>query len=527
MKLWIFIVSLSIVEKKMNHKTYNTLYNCCISNPWLKVVEKLDEELNLNPVYFIGWDDGSHKITEKYEKCFFHQVDKAWLGMGFPDIKYNFDISEELIQSISFEKSLAIKMMDRFDLGRGNFSYTNREIFFYQLLKYWLTIVEEYDINIIISPSVPHRVFDYVLYIVAKIKNINFLMFQMTPFTDSSFLLDDIQQTPKYLKTYMQDNIAQEPLHEHIQQRLNQVRGEYKDAIPSFMIEQQNRLNSQNFIKNNVLRIKNFIHNPIQYFDKDDSYYVIEKDSIPSNKKDLQYHKKIKKHSNKNFLNNLKKDYESFSIEPNYNQKYLFLALHYQPEETTMPTGGLFSSQELIVELLNNFLDDDYFIYIKEHKTQFDSNAQGAMGRHKDYYKNILSISNRIKFITLKTEPFKLIDNAVATVTISGTVGWESAIRGTPTIIFGRAWYEDMPGIFKVKSIKDIHNNWKDILHLKGNISTQSIDNYHQNIQNFFIDAAHYKAFVNKVDRTEKENALNIVNGISKHLNQINFFNVK
>jgi len=507
----------------MNNKNYNVLYNCCIANPWLKVVEKLDKELKFNPVYFIGWNDGSEKITETYPNCFYQQIDDAWLGINFPNLDYKLDISEDLIKSISFEKSIAIKMMDRLDLGRGNFTCQNREIFFYQLLKYWLTITEKYQIDIVISPSIPHRVFDYVLYIVAKIKNIEFLMFQMTPFPDSSFIISDIQSTPNYLKKYIKENKPTNTLREDIKSKLDDVKGDYKKAIPWFMIEQQNRMDSQNFVKNNLLRVKNFIHNPIQYFDRDHSYYIIEKDTIPYNKNSLQYHKKIQKHNNKRFLNTLKEEYKSLSILPDYNKKYLFLALHYQPEETTVPTGGIFSTQELIIELLNNFLDKDYFIYIKEHKTQFDINEEGAMGRHKNYYKNILNISNRIKFIDVDVEPFELIDNAIATVTISGTVGWESVVRGTPTMIFGRAWYEDMPYVFKIKSLDDIKRNWENILKSKENISIKDIEKYHQNLQNFFINAPHYKDFQNKVNRSEEENILNIFNGIKKHLKNIQY----
>ena len=53
--------------------------------------------------------------------------------------------------------------------------------------------------------------------------------------------------------------------------------------------------------------------------------------------------------------------------------------------------------------------------------------------------------------VSADTDSFTLIDGAITAVTISGTIGWESIIRGTQAIIFGRAWYEGMPYVFEVK----------------------------------------------------------------------------
>jgi capsule polysaccharide modification protein KpsS len=119
--------------------------------------------------------------------------------------------------------------------------------------------------------------------------------------------------------------------------------------------------------------------------------------------------------------------------------------------------------------------------------------------------------------------PFYLIDNAVATVTVSGTIGWESVIRGTPTIIFGRAWYEDMIGVFKIKSKRDLQDNWSTILDLKNNIMMDDILDYHKKLQNYLISAPHYKAFVGKVARSDIENTNNIYNGICNHLTKIGY----
>ncbi len=509
----------------MREKKYNALYSCCISEPWLDVVKKLDDELNITPSYFIGWEaDNSHKIRDSYSECFYQTVEDAWIGLGFPDIEYRFHFDENLLKSISFEKLIALNMMDRLDLNRGSFSFDNREIFFNRLFKYWFTIIEKYNIELIISPSVPHRVFDYILYIVAKVKNIEFIMFQMTPFGTNSFIINDIDATPKYIKSYLNENRETNlVLRDDIAKKIATIKQNYEEAKPDYMVEQQKEISNHSFIEDNILRVKNLYNNPLSQFQKNSSYYIMKKDDLPYQKSYLNYERKINIYSNRRYLRRLKREYDKITIQPNYNQKYVFVALHYQPEETSIPTGGSFGNQTLIIELLNTFLDKSYNIYIKEHSTQFHPKYEGAMGRNIHFYNEILSISDRIGFIDVEADPFSLIDNSVATATISGTIGWESAIRGTPTLIFGRAWYEDMLGVFKIKSLKDLTDNWSEILKLKNSIPIKEIENYHNSLQNFFIDAVHYKSFQNENNQSNEENSINIYRGIQKHLEQIKF----
>ena len=508
-----------------NVKRYNTLYSGCISEPWLDVVKQLDKELGLNPVYFIGWkSDNSSKIVEEYPNCYYQTIENAWRGLGFPNIDYKFEFNEETIKNISFEKNLALKMMDRLDLGRGSFTFLNRELFFNYLLKHWFNIVEYYNIDLIITPSVPHRVFDYVLYIVAKIKNIEIVMFQMSSFSDSSFIINEIDNTPTYLKEYIQSaDVSNISLRKDIIDKLDTVRKDYTLAVPDYITKQKEQVDKLTFTNNMIARIKNLVHNPLSHFEKDASYYIMQNDDLPYTKKSLVFHRKINRYKNAFYQKKLKKQYEQLAIEPDLNEKYVFVALHYQPEETSIPTGGSFGDQTLIIELLNKFLDDDYKIYIKEHKSQFYPDQEGAMGRNINYYTHIAKISKRIHFINIDSDPFKLIEKATCTVSVSGTIGWESAVRGTPSLVFGRTWYEDMPNVFKIKSLNDLKNRWSSILKAKNNISDKEIEDYHKKLQKFFIDAPHYKFFQGKVKRSAEENCLNITNGIKNHLQQINF----
>ena len=510
----------------MRLKEFNALYSCCSATPWIDVVQKLDAALNIKPAYFIGREeDGSQKINERYSRCFFQTLQDAWKGLGFPELDYKFSLDETFLKSIAFEELMAIKMMDRLDVSRHDFSFSDRQYFFHQLLKYWLVILDEYSISLVISPSIPHRVFDFALYVAAKIKNVEFIMFQMTPFADSSYIINDISRTTDYMKHEIgAKSLGKNLLRKDIVDRINSVKKDYRSATPDYMVKQQIQKDDMAYRLRKLLpRIVTGLKQPWKLFEQISSYHV-KKNHMPSHSKTLRIEALYNRYKNRRYLRKLAAYYERICTKQ-INQKYVFVALHYQPEETSSPTGGSFVDQLLILEVLHAFLEDDYEIIVKEHKTQFHPDYEGSSGRSCNFYRNALKISDRVKFVSTAEDPFTLIDNAAATVTISGTIGWESVIRGTPSLIFGRAWYEDMPGVFKIKSISDLADTWGAVLSLKNNINPDAILNYHEKLQSYFINAAHYDSFKNKVSRSDEENCMNIFNGIKQHLESIDFNN--
>ena len=476
-------------------------------------------ELNITPSYFVGWDDGEFNIPNKYSECFFQNIREAWKGKGFPNLDYKYPLDEKILKSISFEKNIAIKMMDRIDLNRYSFNFSDRQSFFYYLLKRWFVILDHYKIDIIISPNVPHRVFDYVLYIAAKLKNIEVVMFQETSFANlTSIIIDDVNQTPQYLKNEIKIQKNSSSPSNSVLSMMKIVKGNYKTSEPYYMRD----IKKISSLKHYYLTFENIWRRLLKRNYTNDSLFHSHKSShifeniMPYEKKGTRLKYLIERLKNFLYIKKLENSYNSL-ITKNLNQKYIFVALHYQPEETTTPTGGIFTNQELIINLLDSFLEKDIAIVVKEHKSQFYIYSESATGRSPNFYKNILNISSRVKFVDANSDPFELIDRAIATVTVSSTVGWESVIRGTPSLIFGRAWYEDMKGVYKIKSIEDLRNNWKMVINDKNNLSEKDIMSYHSNLEKFLIYGKHSQSKL-KPYLNDNDQNLNIFNGIKNHL---------
>ena len=164
------------------------------------------------------------------------------------------------------------------------------------------------------------------------------------------------------------------------------------------------------------------------------------------------YKKKIKRIKTKQFI-----EYNRRTQRINYNLPYVFLPLHAQPERTTNPIGGIYVDQPLIVDQLLRCIPDNWYIYVKEHKVQFDADYTRLLPRKSDFH-NRLQVSERVVLVDIDTSPFELIDSAKAVATVSGDAGWEAVNRRVPVLLFGAAWYYGCEGVFYATDYKNCKN---------------------------------------------------------------------
>jgi len=351
------------------------------------------------------------------------------------------------------------------------------------------------------------------LYIAAKIKNIKFIMFQMTPFGDKSFIIDDVNETPGYLKV---DQEVEGDLPRDIADRIEVLLKDYEDAKPDYMISQQNESRVLSRVFDKVTKIKKIGRS----LKKANTYRVIKKNDPYYDRVSLISHN-IKTSLGELYKKNLKKSFYN-AVELNKDRRgaaddFVLVALHYQPEETSCPTGGFYTEQRQIVRLLASVLPINVKIYVKEHSSQFHPKMEGEAGRVRNFYQDLLNISERVVLINDREDTFNLIDSAIATVTISGTIGWESVFRGTPTLIFGRAWYEDMPGVYKVKSSLDLIDSFNLIRSVPAP-NKKSLISYHKKLNKYLISSAHYKATADKKITSIDDSVNNLVFAIKIYL---------
>jgi hypothetical protein len=142
---------------------------------------------------------------------------------------------------------------------------------------------------------------------------------------------------------------------------------------------------------------------------------------------------------------------------PDYNRKYIYYPLHYQPEASTLVCAQKYEKQLFYIDSWAKSLPADTVLYVKEHY---------AILGHRDleFYKQLKKYPNVI-LIDPWVNSRELIIHSVAVTTLTGTAGWEAMLLRKPVFLGGNIYFDNAPGIIKIKDIFDNYIekivNWK------------------------------------------------------------------
>lgn len=118
--------------------------------------------------------------------------------------------------------------------------------------------------------------------------------------------------------------------------------------------------------------------------------------------------------------------------------RYICFFLQLQPEQTTLPDGGLFVHHLFAIQMLYSAVAPlGISLVVREHPATFEY-AFNRKWRPGDFYESIKRMGPGIYFDDLSEEPYSLIRNAVAVSAITGTVLLEGLLQGRPAIAFGK-----------------------------------------------------------------------------------------
>lgn len=137
--------------------------------------------------------------------------------------------------------------------------------------------------------------------------------------------------------------------------------------------------------------------------------------------------------------------------EADFNEKYVYYPLHYQPEASTCVCAQKYEKQLYYIDSWAKSLPADTVLYVKEHY---------ALIGHRDphFYADLHKYPN-VKLINPWESSRKLIEKSVAVAALTGTAGLEAMLLRKPVFVCGNAVYETAPGIIK---INDIYENYVD-----------------------------------------------------------------
>ena len=132
------------------------------------------------------------------------------------------------------------------------------------------------------------------------------------------------------------------------------------------------------------------------------------------------------------------------------SEKVLAVFLHFQPERTSMPEGGIYAQQLALVRTLSLALPSGWRILVREHPSIFRGpNVFSRRYRSPEFYKALAGLRN-VQLTPMSTSPAELLDHASCVATITGTVGLEALAMGLPVIAFGGPAWSNAPGVLRV-----------------------------------------------------------------------------
>jgi hypothetical protein len=453
------------------------IYNCSFADPWVMVAEQLKAKYALEPVYWIGYadDDSDRLVRQAFPAVVYHAYFDAWKGVfpdGLEEGSWAFAPEPEEYGCYAEYELQALQLMDRMDFDQRSFSFAERRLLFRKFIRCWTYIVEHLRIDALISPNIPHRSFDFPLYLVCRRKGIKMISFMSTPFMKSGRILalSDLYHMPERIKLAFQqkqESKTEQPLSEDTRGYLSRVKQNYEAAKPENFREYNRHhrrkpsvfLTGRKFFfeilgKNSPWLGRNgWLFNGVPSYHKSDRQEV---EHSRSRQNLASYMAKIYRRIR--YLKRLELEYRKSAVKPDFTKKYVILALHYQPEATTAPRAGIFTDQLYVLELMSRHLPKDWSIYVKENPKQFNPIAEGNTGRPLRFYSDALNIP-RVSFVPIDADPFALIDRALAVFSVAGTIGWEGMVRGKPVVCFGPSWYEHYaPGVLRVRNEADLES---------------------------------------------------------------------
>lgn len=354
-------------------------------------------------------------------------------------------IDATLVEEMSVYEREFIIMQDRLEVKTlRKYNYRQRLDMYYDSLRIVNGIIETTRPDICVLDYIPHLGFDYILYRLLEKKGVLVVMqcYSLSiPFiTTSRYFFSNLENQIPELEHYRIDNVV-----------------ELSDRMKAFL----------NYYSKDNSHVESFVsgHNLIE---KKLSRYPWVDERIKAvyryiRRLDTDVFRYLRRERILSKVRHVEKKY-SYKDDLTF-EKYIYFPLQYQPECTSIPQGGVYGDQSMIVQLLSDVLPEGFMLLVKPHPNT-------SYLTDDNFYRRITSYNNVILLPT-ETDTYRLIDNACAVVTITGTVAWEAVTRGIPVIMFGYMFYQYAPLVYHVKSRKDCENALDEIINRKEHVEEQ------------------------------------------------------
>ena len=422
---------------------------------WLDLAIKLKEKNIASPSIYLSSDINLEKINKHFKKSKFinfHKINKWNYSIDWSKVNINNSSLYSIIEDSDFRefKEKSINLMNRQDMY-WFYRLIDRESIFYDILLYLFNEISNKKIDFAIFCEAPHSPATFITYHLSEKLWIKTYVFNSCSLAPIIFLRQSIKWD--YLtapKNISKNNFIEKNIDDDITTFYNKTKKNTNEVFePQYMIDQK---------KSDLKKIKpilkniNWLYHTIIWNNNNTYFFSISWFNKKINLKDwiLTYllRKKYSKYLNKNLCKN--------SINYiDFNEKYVYFPLHYEPERTSNPEWGKFFNQIESIIALRTLLPNNIKIYVKEHYSQITTILQWFRWRSLYFYDIINKLEN-VYLIGVNNDSKKLIENSQFTCSLTWTAVIESVLSWKPWIFMWEPWYETLSPFTKFNNDIDI-----------------------------------------------------------------------
>ncbi len=373
-------------------------------------------------------------------------------GKDFPPL------DEQVIRGMEQVERDYYILTDRFCYFPRSFRYRKR--LFRDSIRYWLAFFEKHKIKAVFASCTPHNLSDYTAFHTAKYLGIPVVMCAHSMINDHVIIRHDYRGEDKvpenFLagKTYdevrglIPETLAKSAYAESQVLKLVIQKNDSAQKIKNLNASVSGRHSRRKRIRLTAYKIYRRLSRLLFSTPKFKGALALNGTYPPTFRRILRVFERNWQRRQRSFHDNL-------AITPDLSQKYVYFAMHLQPERTSTPEAEVFEDHLIAIEILARSLPEGWKLYVKENPRQFDRKINILKGRHmrdKTDYADIARLPNT--FIIRQDVPTKeLIASAQVVSTLSGSIGWESLQAGKPCIVFANAWYSECRSVFRVRDV--------------------------------------------------------------------------
>lgn len=434
------------------------LFTECNQPLWVEVASRMESLCGWRPVYWSGVEKTRHLAAQRWPQAVLHCKLEAIRGLPAPALAHlpPHPLDQPLLEDLAGCEGMVLRMLDRMD-PRGDFGLRERLDLYYRYLGYWLAVLEHLKPQVAFFPIAPHMGYDYLLYRLCQRQGIPTLMLEQALINSLLFPISRFEDqenpaTRAYARLLAADQGGEPHLSPAARGHLQALAGPYQAP---FYVTRMNKggagfnpsalwlglKSAPRRALEGGRRVWSILSRPAPV-----NYVKVKGRPFqgpPISHLGFEYYRWLGRRKKAR----LKALYQGLASPPSLDVPYVYLPLHYQPEMSTMPTGGYFEDQRVLAGLLSACLPPGWRLYVKEHPVQVAPGGKGQYSRDFNFYRDLLALPG-VSLVPLGQSSFELIDHSRAVATISGQAGWEAVNRGKPALTFGHCWYRGCEGVF-------------------------------------------------------------------------------